>query len=423
MIERTSRPIVGSFPDVINIQRAESHQLKNGIPLFVLRAGTQPVVKLELLFRNGGNGYEDKPGQSFFANKLLNAGTSTLTSTDISSRLAEFGASVEITPAFDGSSISLLCLEKHLPEVLPMFLSMVTEASYPEEELKREKDLQVTNLRIQQTKTNVRASKSFRKAIFPKGHPYGNILSEEAIDLLDQADLHSFHQLKLLNYDVLITGFFKDSTLLLIKQELESLEIKGGLFRYSIESPEVQPVSKIRESIDNSVQGSIRIGKRVLGKDHQNYISNLIPNHILGGYFGSRLMKNIREEKGLTYGIYSSIVSFNKASYFVIGADVKSELIDLALEEIYKELDILSTVPIGYDELSKVKNHMIGSYQSELNSAFALGSKFKNIHEYDLTYDYYDRYLDTVKNIDQDVILNCAQEYLNPKDMTEVVVG
>ncbi|MEL7003050.1 MAG: pitrilysin family protein [Bacteroidota bacterium] len=423
MIDRTSPPIVGSFPDVINIQRAESHQLKNGIPLFLLRAGTQPVVKLELLFKYGGNGYEDKLGQSFIANKLLNAGTSQYSSQLISSKLAEFGASIEITPGFDSSSISLMCLEKHLIAVLPVFISMTMETSYPEEELRREKDLQITNLRIQHTKTNVKASKSFRRSIFSSEHPYGNVLHEEALEHLDQSDMHDFHKSRLLDYDIVVTGSFSDSTLLFIKEAFESVEINQVNFEKAIEVPEILPPVKLREPIDGSVQGSIRIGKRISSKNDEKYIQNLIPNHILGGYFGSRLMKNIREDKGLTYGIYSSIVSFKKASYFVVGADVKRELIDLAIDEIYKELDTLANVPIGQEELSRVKNHMIGSHQSELNSAFALSSKFKNIHEYSLGYEYYDHYLDTIKNVNPDQIMSSAKEHFSPSDMTEIVVG
>lgn len=423
MLERTLPPTTGSFPEVINIQKAESHQLKNGIPLFVLRAGTQPVVKLELLFQNGGNGYENKSGQSFFANKLLNAGTACKSSSEISTKFAEFGASIEINPSFDGSSISLLCLEKHLVNILSLFISMITEASYPEEELTREKDFQITNLRIQQAKTNVRASKSFRNTIFPDGHPYGNVLNEDQILSLSRQDLQSFHRSHLTNYDILITGSFSDSTLSFIKQKFESLECGSNKPTNVIPKPEIQSPLKLKHSIENSIQSSIRIGKRTINKQHDDYIVNLITNHVLGGYFGSRLMKNIREEKGLTYGIYSSIVNFKEASYFVIGADVKGEFVDQAIKEIYREINLLSEAAVTEEELLTVKSHMIGNFQSELNSAFALGSKFKNIHQFDMSYDYYDRYLTTVKSVTSDQILNCAQDHLNSADMTEIVVG
>lgn len=423
MIDRTVAPLVGAFPDSIKIQQAEFQRLKNGIPLFILRAGTQPVVKIELLFPNGGNIYEKKLGQSFFTNKLINSGTSDISSAKITKLLAEFGTAIEISPSFDHSSASFMCLEKHVVDVLPLFISVIRDVIYPQKELDRERDLQITNLKVQNNKTSIKASKQFRNALFTSDHPYGHILNEDDIKRLTVDDLKAFHLDNLSNIEVLVTGSFSTSTISYISNRLESeFSYKTSKNTYLPSLSDSSPYQR-RYPMSNSVQCSIRMGKRIAGKAHNDYITNLIITHTLGGYFGSRLMKNIREEKGLTYGIYSSIVNLKEASYFVISTDVKETHVDDAVKEINKELNILQNHLISQEELQTVKNHMLGNYQSDLNSVFALTSKFKNIHLFGLDYTYYDQYLDTVKSVTPEDILENAQKYLGPKSMTQVIVG
>ena len=424
MLERTIPPIGGSSPKNIEIRKAEFQKLKNGIPFFVLRAGTQPVVKIEIIFGKGGNYYEHRGGQALFTNKLLNSGTASKTSEQISDLFASFGVQLEIQPSFDNSSISIYCLEKHIEDVLPLFIEILSAPIYSEEEFEREKELQIANLRIQNKKTNILSSKALRSALFTTSHPYGKVLNENEIASLTISDLKDFKSINLSEIEVLISGSFSDHTLEVISTTFEGELNLLGYEKQPI-TEEIPVVSKDRHriTVDGSVQASIRMGKRMVRKGQKDYVKNLVTNHILGGYFGSRLMRNIREDKGLTYGIYSSIVNLEKASYLVIAADVKSDLSDQAIHEIHNELIELRTNTISHDELTRVKNHMIGTYQSELNSAFALAGKFKSIHQFGLGYEYYEEYLNTIKDITPSDILACANEHFKESEMNEIVVG
>jgi predicted Zn-dependent peptidase len=149
----------------------------------------------------------------------------------------------------------------------------------------------------------------------------------------------------------------------------------------------------------------------------------LVLNEILGGYFGSRLMKNIREDKGLTYGISSQMAGMVNEGFFVIGADVKAENTELALAEIYKEIDILKNELVPESELNTVKNYIIGSYLANLSNPFLLADYFKSIYFLDMDYQFYDNFIPNIRKIKAIDIQKIAQKYFDQTSFTEVVVG
>ena len=172
-----------------------------------------------------------------------------------------------------------------------------------------------------------------------------------------------------------------------------------------------------------SVQSSIRLGKRLFTRQHPDYFQMLVVSEILGGYFGSRLMKNIREEKGLTYGISSSAFAFKHDGYFVVSTDVKKEFTQQTLDEIRREITILQTVPVPKEELQTVKNFLAGEFAGSLNTAFDVADRQKILITDDLPADFYDRYIQQIHATTAEDIMTIAQRHLALEDMTEVVVG
>jgi predicted Zn-dependent peptidase len=172
-----------------------------------------------------------------------------------------------------------------------------------------------------------------------------------------------------------------------------------------------------------NLQSSIRVGKLLFTRNHPDFAKVKVVNTLLGGYFGSRLMRNIREDKGFTYGISSGIATFQETGYLVIGTDVKKEFTLQTLEEIYKEIDKLQREPVGDEELRTLKNYMAGHLLSSVDTPFALADKFKNIYLYGLDYDYYTHYLQTINHMDADIIQDTAKKYLQTDKMKEVIVG
>jgi zinc protease len=171
------------------------------------------------------------------------------------------------------------------------------------------------------------------------------------------------------------------------------------------------------------VQSTIRKAKKSIGKMHHDYIDALFLNHILGGYFSSRLMKNIREDKGLSYGISSSLHALKNDSYLVIGADVNRENLNLTFEEIRKELKQLRTEKIEEEELNLARNHFIGSLQLEITTSFAHADKIKNIILFNLSPQHYQNMINRVEAITAENLIQVANQYFSEDSFVEVAVG
>jgi zinc protease len=161
----------------------------------------------------------------------------------------------------------------------------------------------------------------------------------------------------------------------------------------------------------------------MITRSHPDYPGMAVLNTLLGGYFGSRLMSNIREDKGYTYGIGSAMVSLREAGYFFISTEVGADVTTAALDEIYKEVKRLQDEPAGEDELSTVRNYLSGTFLKSIDGPFALIDRFKTLTLSGLGYDYYDRYLQTVQSISPAQLQELALRYFNRNDFMELVVG
>lgn len=417
------RKIAPPFKRVANIAipQAKRTCLDNGIPLYYIEAGKQPVVRLEFIFKAGA-WYEDSKGASYFAAKMLSEGTQQKSSAQISYEVEKFGAYLDFNPTLDYSIVTLECLSKHLNNLLPLLHEILRQPTFPEDELVTLKNIKAQQTRVQNEKSSFLASKKFREAIFGEAHPYGKDLTLEDIDKLTRDDVRSFYdQYYTLPFEILISGlpdsgFIADINKIFGQTVLQKAAADPTYISHPISSPTI--IEK-----EANLQSSIRVGKKLLTKDQPDYVKLLIVNEILGGYFGSRLMKNIREDKGYTYGISSALVPLRNDGYFIIGTDVNKENTRNTLQEIYKEIEVLQTTLISDDELNTVRSFMIGSFLSEINTPFALSDKFKGVHLYGLGYDFYDSYLQTVNNITSTEIRDLAQQYLQRDTFSEVIVG
>jgi predicted Zn-dependent peptidase len=223
------------------------------------------------------------------------------------------------------------------------------------------------------------------------------------------------------DFIVIVSGKIDSASRQNIIDEFSSLSFTAGTEK-NITAPNANALHE-RVSKEGSVQSSIRMGKKAIARSHPDYAAVLFLNHIFGGYFGSRLMKNIREEKGLSYGIYSSIHTLQHDSYVVIGADVNNENLDIAFEEIRKELKRLRTETVDAEELEIARNHFIGSLQAEITTPFAHADKIKNMHMFRLPKNYYQNLIHNIDSVRADQLLDIASRYFQEGDFIEVSVG
>ena len=420
MLDRKTPPAYQQVTDIKLINAKQRH-LPKGVPLHIINAGKQEVIRIEVVFR-AGNVLEEKSAQAFFTTKMLSEGTAKYSAKEIANLLDSYGAHLDLSPGFDFCTLSLYSLTKHLPLLLPVLKSIITEPVFPEKELETLKDIKTQKLRVDNNKNSVVASKLFRSKLF-KDHPYGNFLNEEDIAAITVSDLEEFFNKHLLhNFEVMIAGAV-DTTI----EELISATFADIPFKeIQEERPKaVHFPAPERENVPKkgSLQSSIRAGKPLFTLDHPDFNRFSVLNTIFGGYFGSRLMKSIREEKGYTYGIYSSVVPMKNSGYLVIGADVVGEFTEQTLEEIHHQMALLREQLIDAEELETVKNYMLGSFLSSLDTPFALADRYKSTYLNQLSIEYYDRFIKDINEVSAEELQQLARKYFVENEMTTVVVG
>ena len=419
MLDRKTPPLFQKSNSFELIQ-PEKVTLSNGLVITLVPGGEQEVIKIELLFK-AGKWQELNPGVSYFTTHMLAKGTRDKTSFQISQELDQYGVHLEVNPGFDFTSVALFGLSKNIDRFIALLYELISQPSFPEEELQQAKDIYIQGLKINLEKTSYLASRQIRQTLFGKGHPYGGDAAVEDIEKIKRDELVNFHASLFKDCEIICSGKINSTVVDLIAKAFEQLQVTHVSHRL-VDEKEHQNASVFLEK-ENTVQSSIRLGKEIISRTHPDYPALLLLNHILGGFFGSRLMKNIREDKGLTYGIYSSVAALKHASYLSIGADVNQENRELAIREIKLELKNLRTSLIDQEELETAKGHFIGSLQAELTTPFAHADKIKNMMLFSLPIDYYQTLVKKIDALNQHQLQEVAEKYFNEESFAVVAVG
>jgi len=403
-----------------DLPKAEIVKLPGAIDFVFLPGLQQEVFKLEVVF-NAGKWYEPKSGIAHFTSILLDKGTSSKTSKEIAEVLDYYGAQIEISSGYDFVSVSLYGLKKFVREILPVFIELLSDPVFSEDELELQKKIFLQNLEINEKKTSFVASRLIRKSIFGARHPYGNSIEHGNVNAITNSELKSYFASRFLPHQIYLIGSLEAQQIRWLIEQISSLKLGSSSSKNTFA---IEPGDPMQHMIKpDSVQSSIRLGMRTINRGHQDYYSLLLLNHLFGGYFGSRLMKNIREEKGLTYGIHSSLNPFRNDCLFSIGADVDKINVELTLNEIKKEIETLNLYQVKEDELDVAKSHLLGGIQLEMANPFSTFDKIKNVRLNQLGKEYYHNLFTAVKSVTPEQLQALAQKYLNTNNLSVVSVG
>ena len=426
MLDRKSMPGL-ALESKINIIQAQSHSLPNGIPVYYVNAGTQDVIKIEVIFRAGSR-EQDVPLVAGSTNSMLEEGTKKHTSEEIASLLDYYGSFLETSVQQDYASVTIYTLGKHLDKALPILEEIIKEPSFPQSELEIYLHNNKQRFLVDEQKERVVAAKNFPSLLFGDSHPYGHKTRLEEYDGVKREYLEAFHKKYYTpgNCAIIASGRVDEKLLNKIGdyfgKDTIAHHLPFTIHNYVPHSAK-EKVNYIPSPKKDSVQSAIRMGRVLFLKTHEDAIPFQILNTILGGYFGSRLMSNIREDKGYTYGISSSVVFLQHAGYFNIGSEVGSAVCEAAVIEIYKELDRLCNEPVPADELQLVKNYLRGNFMRSMDGPFALADRFKHIWLHNMDYSYYEKYVNALSTITAKELMEMANKYLQKESIYELVVG
>jgi predicted Zn-dependent peptidase len=409
----------------LDVRRADTSRLSNGIPVHTINAGFQELVRVEWMFRLRPFD-PDRPLMPNAANCLLQEGTSRMSAQEIADRVDYFGAFLEAEEGPDAVSLVLYTLNKHLDKTLPIVRELLTDAVYPEHELDVYKQNQIQRLTVENEKVQSLARRRFTQLLFGQQHPYGYLVSADDYRQLRRDDLLKFRPAQYCsdNCTLFVAGKLPVGLLALLDQHFgdngwkasESLQQDRGVMNSD-------PVRIHYLEKPGAIQSAIRIGKRLMQRSDPDYPAMSVLNTVLGGYFGSRLMSNIREEKGYTYGIRSVLVPMKEAGYFFISTEVGADVTEPALHEIYLEIERLCNDPVPDSELAMVRNFLLGNFLKSIDGPFALLDRCKTLVVTGLDYDYYRHYLDVLRNVTPAELQQLAQRVWTRETFYELVVG
>ncbi len=405
------------------IQEPQKILLDNKVPLYKFNAGDEEIVQIDFTF-DAGEIKSVLPMVAPVTNMMLKEGTIRMKAEELNEKLDFYGILFSLFCSNDKAGISLFCLNKYLENALDLVSDMLIQPLFEEKELTTLLGKQKNEFLISRDIVGVLAKESFFSNIFGNDHPYGRIRELKDFDNITTEQLRSFHADYYIpdNLYIVIAGKISQSTENLINKYFGNQHRRGFVPQKFNLIPK-EPAKRRHTEKPNAVQTAIRIGSATIGKCHQDYPGLKIVNTILGGYFGSRLMNNLREDKGYTYGIGSSLYSTQQSGIKIISTEVNQANTNEAIDEIIKEISILGKEPIKNDELEIVRNYMLGNLIRSIDGPFALVDNFKSLYEFGLKNDFNYLLEEKIKNIAADEIMELVNTYYNIEDLTIVTAG
>jgi predicted Zn-dependent peptidase len=423
------RKIAPPITDAVNfhleLKPYEKFTLDNGVPVYSINAGAEEVMLVEMVFF-AGNSFEEKNLVAASANFLLRNGTSKKKAFQINEHFEYYGSFLNRACYNETSTITLHCLNKHIGELLPVVEELITDSVFPENELAIFKQNQKQRLSVNLKKSEFVAGRLIDSYLYGEKHPYGKYTSHEEYDALDREELVEYFNKYYRSGSCMIfaAGKLPADLFQLLNKHLGKLSL-GNNFQKPVHevSSNKKPGEKFRIDNDpNGMQGAIRIARPFPNRHHPDFQKVMVLNNIFGGYFGSRLMSNIREDKGYTYGIHSYIQDHLQQSAWVISTEAGKDVCQATIDEVYKEMKRLKDEPVGEKELQLVRNYMMGIILGDLDGPFHIIARWKSYILNEIDENYFYKAIETIRTVSAEELQQLANKYLNQDEFYELVV-
>ena len=423
-MDRTIQPEIQPLKN-FHIQTPVRTTLPNGIPLTVINAGEQEVVRMDVLF-SGGRWQQSQKLQALFTNRMLREGTTKYTAATIAEKLDYYGSWLELSSSSEYAYITVYSLNKYLAKTLEVVESMIKEPLFPQKELQTILDTNIQQYLVNTSKVDFLAHRSLLKSLYGEQHPCGKIVMEEDYHTITPEVLREFYERHYHsgNCSIFLSGKVTDD---IISRVTDIFGIPFG--QYQLQMPKSSfpfaaiPEKRIFTEREDAMQSAVKMGCTTITREHPDYPKLRVLMTLFGGYFGSRLMSNIREDKGYTYGISAGVVFYPDSGLLIVSTETDNEYVELLIQEVYHEIDRLHLDPVSAEELRIVRNYMLGEMCRSYESPFSLSDAWIFIATSGLKDDYFARSLQAVNEITPAEIQDLAQRYLCKETLKEVIAG
>ena len=425
MLDRTTPPSIrplGAF----SLTRPERRKMKNGIPLNIIRAGSQEVVRFDVLI-GAGQWHQTQSLQAMFTNRMLREGTTGLTSAQIAEKLDYYGAWLELSSSPNCGFITLYSLNKYFPKTLAIIADMLMHPLFPEKELEVVVESNRQQFLVNSTRVEVIARKNFNRALFGEQHPFGRYAEEADYGRLTAEVLREFYRKYYHsgNCTLYVSGKVTPEIERCIEENLGDASWGETREVAPLQLIDPQPTTEKRVFVEkaDALQSSLKMGCFVMDRLHPDFLKTRAMVTLFGGYFGSRLMSNIREDKGYTYGIGAGIVNCPGSGVMAITTEADNQYIEAIVKEVYHEMDRLCNDLAPQEELEMLKSYMLGDFCRSYEGPFSLSEAWIYVQTADLDDDFFNRQVDSIRSITAEEIRDLAQRYLCKEKLIEVVAG
>lgn len=424
-VDRTKAPQIHPIKKIKTINFKEV-KLKNGTPVYMVREGSQELIKVDIVFE-GARHQEYYRTQAKAHGALMKDGTSTKSSDEISNFIDFYGASYSTKSSLDYSTVSLFCLTKHFEKLLPVIADILHNPTFPKEEIQKFINNAQHKLSLSLAKNEVIAYRELSSLIFGADDVYGYNSSIKDFEQVTQSSLLDYHDQMLQHHPctLFIAGFFdEDRVLNLLNKELIFLnQDQPRPIEYACKNTSTGAFGKNFFPSKNKHQVSLRIGKKFGNRLHPEYTKMAFLNNVLGGFFGSRLMRNIREEKGYTYNIFSDIDCMKMDGYFYIHTELNHKHLDSCIREIYLELDRLKQDLISENELEMNRNYILGNMLHGIDGPFNSIRLIKSIVLNGRKVSDVEASFNEIVEMKSEDLRDLAERYFHKENMVEVIIG
>ncbi len=409
-------------PAAIDVRQARCHRLSNGVALYTLHSDDFEVLRVSFIFR-AGSAVQSHPFTASATANLLAEGTESMSAREVAETLDYYGSWFDVNLDRDYAYINFATLSRFAAPTLRVAEQILLHPTFPAEEIATYAAKRRQKLEIERRKVDVKAREAFARAMFGAEHPYGESYPAEAYDTLTRENILAFYRrfYTAENCFVVCSGRIGDEEMMAITALAEQLP--HGEAAWSVAMPEPQSTHRTDIRHEGALQSSIRIGRLLFGREHPDFVGMQVVATTLGGYFGSRLMQNLREEHGYTYGVMAAMVNFEQTGYFAIATQVGADVTQEALAACYEEIERLRREQISDEELELVRKMMIGEMMRILDGPFGIADVTIENILCGTDNSAIDRNLNRILSITPEEIQRLAREYLAEEDLVTVVAG
>jgi zinc protease len=426
MLNRKTAPeITDAVQFHLNLYPYEKISLKNEVDVYLVNTGTVDTLMMNIVFY-AGNCFETQNLVAPATNFMLKNGTRTKTAYEINEYFEYFGAYLNRQAGHETAELTLHCMKKNFADLLPVVAELIADSVFPEEELEIYIKNMQQRLQVNLRKNDFVASRLIDAYLFGPTHPYGRFSSVEDYSAIKLQGIKDFYNQYYLGGRcvIFIAGPLPSDVRSLMEAHFGGLPL-GGSAKPDVVNEPILPAKEKKYQVTNDpdgVQGAIRIARNFPNRHHPDFQKMQVLNTILGGYFGSRLMANIREDKGYTYGIHSYLVNLVQESALMISTEAGKEVTEATVKEVYLEMKRLREQPIPEEELKTSKNFMIGTMLGDLDGPFQIAGRWKSLILNGFTEQYFYQSIETIKKIRPQELQELANKYLNAADFYELAV-